>query len=158
MSKFKVYENEFGFYIDYIYSENNNKKCLRLCEDNDYFSFTVFSPDSKMLGSQVIKIDNANPIFLPFMRLLNNVSFVEILEEGTDEGKTISFKNNNNSIDIIFSLNKNPVNVTSVSITNVRLASPNVTFGSDSPVIDDFKNKLHYSLLEIKDNLKEYSM
>ena len=42
MNKLKLYENEFGFYIDYIFSDNDIKKCLRLSEDDDYFSFSIF--------------------------------------------------------------------------------------------------------------------
>ena len=56
---------------------------------------------------------------------------------------------------MVFKLTSIPSNVTSISITNVRLASPNVLFGIGSPEISDFKNKLHSCLLEIKNTLEE---
>jgi len=158
MNKLKLFENEFGFYIDYVFADKSNKKCLRISNDNDYFSFSIFSPYVQMVNTQMINIDCENPIFLPIKRLLENQSYFEVLEEGTNEGKSIIFKNSENSIDIIFNLTEVPTNVASVSFTNIRLASPNVTFGKGSPQISDFKNKLNTTLLEIKDILNEKAM
>ena len=80
------------------------------------------------------------------------------LEEGSNEEKSIIFKNNENNIDIIFNLTSIPTNVASVSPTNIRLSSPNVTFGKNSPQISDFKNKLNSALLNIRNTLKEKHM
>ena len=47
MDKLRCYENESGFYIDYIFQDKNFRKCLRISEDNDYFAFCLFSPSIK---------------------------------------------------------------------------------------------------------------
>ena len=124
----------------------------------EIFSFTLFSPYAQLIHSQEITIDNNNVLFAPLKKLLENNSQIEILEEGTDEGKSIILQTDNKDINIIFKLTETPTKVASISLTNIRLASPNVTFGNGSPQISDFKNKLHLSLLEIKNSLKEYSM
>ena len=158
MNKLKLYEDEFGFYIDYIFTDKSIKKCLRISRDNDYFSFSAFSPYSQMVNEQIITIGRVIPIFLPIKKLLANQPYVEVLEEGSNEGKSIIFKNNENSVDIIFNLSDIPTNVATISLTNVRLASPNVLFGKESPHISDFKNKLNSALLEMKELLKESTM
>jgi hypothetical protein len=158
MNKLKLYENEFGFYIDYIFSDKDIKKCLRLSEDDDYFSFSIFSPNIHLVNSETISINSNNPIFLPLKNLIENNPYIEILEEGSNEEKSIIFKNNENNIDIIFNLTSIPTNVASVSLTNIRLSSPNVTFGKNSPKISDFKNKLNSALLNIRNTLKEKHM
>ena len=89
MNNYKVRENESGFYIDYIYKENNNKKCLSLREDNDYFSFSLFSPFEKLNDIHTINIDSNSVMFKPIKKLIENNDYVEILEEGTNEGKSI---------------------------------------------------------------------
>ena len=155
MNKLKLIENDFGFYIDYIFTDKSNKKCLRISKDDDYFSFSIFSPYEQLVNIQKINIDSSNPLFSPIKKLLEGSTHIEILEEGTDEGKSIIFQDNKHSADIIFNLTNNPTNVTSISLTNVRLASPDVTFGKGSPDISDFKNKLNSALLEIKDKLNE---
>lgn len=158
MDKFRYFENESGFCIDYVFNDNNHKKCLRLSEDNDYFSFSLFSPDEEMMNSQVVNIVSDNPIYSPIKNILENKQRIEILEEGTNEGKSIILEDGNNVINIIFKLTHKPTNIASVSITNVRLSSPNVTFGENSHHIEDFKNKLNCALLEIKDILNEKTM
>lgn len=155
MNKLKLIENDFGFYIDYIFTDKSNKKCLRISKDDDYFSFSIFSPYEQLVNIQKINIDSSNPLFSPIKKLLEGSTLIEILEEGIDEGKSIIFQDNKHSLDIIFNLTNNPTNVTSISLTNVRLASPDVTFGKGSPAIPDFKNKLNSALLEIKDKLNE---
>ena len=151
MNKLKLFEDKSGFYIDYIFTENNSKKCLRLSVDNDYFSFTLISPYEKLKEKYIITFNEGNPIFIALKMLLGNTPFVEILEEGSNEGKSIIIQaKHNNTIDLIFNLNNEELNIISVSITNVRLASPNVTFGKHSPIIENFKNKLHLVLLELK--------
>ena len=117
-----------------------------------------FSPSEQLKDPHTTTVNKNSPIFSAINKLLENNNFIEILEEGTCEGKSIAFKKVNNGIDIVFSLTDTAVNTTSISLTNIRLASPNVTFKKGSPEIPDFKNKLHSSLLEIKDTLKEKSM
>ena len=97
MNKLKLYENEFGFYIDYIFSDKDIKKCLRLSEDDDYFSFSIFSPNMQLLNSEIISINSNNPIFLPLKNLIENNPSIEILEEGSNEEKSIIFKNKDNT-------------------------------------------------------------
>ena len=106
MDKLRCYENESGFYIDYIFQDKNFRKCLRISEDNDYFAFCLFSPDIEMLDTEVINIDKNNLIFLPLQKLMEDKSYIEILEEGSDEGKSIIFKKNDSSINLIFNLIK----------------------------------------------------
>ena len=158
MDKFRYFENESGFFIDYVFDDKNHRKCLRLSEDNDYFSFSLFSPDEEMMHFQVVNIVSDNPIYSPIKNILENKQRIEILEEGTSEGKSIILEDDNDIIKIIFKLANNPTHVASVSITNVRLSSPNVTFGENSHHIEDFKNKLNCALLEIKDILNENTM
>ncbi|MBQ4558466.1 MAG: hypothetical protein IJA61_03740 [Clostridia bacterium] len=158
MDKFKVNENDSGFCIDYIYTQNNDTKCLRLSEDNDYFSFSIFSPNTHLINLETININTNNPLFSPFKKLLEDNQYIKIMEEGTSEGKSLTLQSRENAIDMIFSLTNTPTNLTTISITNVRLASPNVTFAKGSPEISDFKNKLHSALSEIKDCVKENTM
>lgn len=158
MNNFRFYENELGFSIDYIFNDNNFNKCLRLSEDDDYFSFSIFSENIDLMNSISVNINNENPLFVPLYKLLENNTFIDILEEGSDEGKSLSFaKSNDNIIILTFGLTKIPTSASSISITNVRLASPNVTFTEKSDKIDDFKNKLHLAFYEMKDNLKTYT-
>lgn len=159
MNKFRIHENEHGFFIDYIYSDSENKKCLRLSEDNDYFSFTILSQQSDLQNKHRIKIDISNPLFLPIKKLLEGNAYIEILEEGSNENKTLTIINNEDTyIDLIFSLPQTPISATSISITNIRLASPEVTFSKDSPTIQNFKNKLHNMFIEIKQQFKETTL
>ena len=158
MENLRYFENEETFFVDYIYNDNNIKKCLRLSEDNDYFSFCLFSQSNDLKKSQIVKIHNNNPLFLPLLKLLENNNFIEILEEGSNEGKSLIFKYNQNYLELIFILKNNPSNSVSISLTNIRLASPEITFCKNSPTICNFKNKLHSALSEIKNCLHDYSM
>lgn len=156
LNNFRYKENNFGFFIDYIFKDKDRTKCLRLSEDDDYFSFCLFSESIDLEGTESILIDTKNPLFTPLINLLGNNNYIEILDEGSNEGITLSFVKNDSVIDLIFSLPSIPSAAATISITNVRLASPNVTFANNSPEIMDFKNKLHFSLIEIKNSLKEH--
>lgn len=156
MNKIRFFKDNSGFNIDYIFK--NNTMCLRIREDDDYFSFVIFSAENNLPLTQKVNINSDNPLFYSLYRLLENNDFIEILEEGTNEGKSLIFQKHNDSFDLIFKLTNTKCNIASISITNVRLASPSVTFANNSPKISDFKNKLHQSLLEIQDNIQEPSM
>ena len=158
MGNLRFFENEETFFVDYIFNDNNVMKCLRLSEDNDYFSFCLFSQINDLKNSQIVKIPNNNPLFLQLSKLLENNKYIEILEEGSNEGKSLKIKYNQNYLDLIFILKNNPSNLVSISLTNIRLASPEITFCKNSPTICNFKNKLHSALSEIKNYLHDYSM
>ena len=154
MKKLRLFENDDWFAVDYLFEEDNVRKCLRLSVDNDYFSFCVFSGKEDLKGAQSIRIDNNTPLYKPLIRLLEDNGFIEICS-GTNAEESLLLKKQRDSLELTFILGSEPKSVVSLSFPNVRLASPEVNFSKKSPIVSDFKNKLYSSLLEIKKSVIE---
>lgn len=155
MENIRYYESEDGFFVDYIFEDNGAKKCFRLIEDDDYFAFCCFSPAFEMKNVQEVDITESCLLYAPLCSLIGDNKFIEILEEGTGEGKRLAFIKEKNNIKLVFGLQSTKANAISFSITNVRLSSPSVTFSEKSPKVEDFKNKLHSMMVRLKESLQE---
>jgi len=151
-------DNEELRQIDYVYDDGNGRKCLRLSEDNDYFGILLFSSEDDLSNKKTVNISQTNALYGPFSNLIMDNNKVEILEEGTEEHKSLVITKAQNGIILEFVAPEQKNNCICISITNVRMASPDVNFGEGSMKIKDFKNKLHYAFDQIIDNIKEVTM
>lgn len=155
MNNVRCFEIQDGFCLDYIFSYPAGLRCFRVYENNDYFSFCVFSENLDLEGECEIKLEKGNVMFEPFLKLLDGNKKIEVLEEGSNGGKSVIFEEVDGAFVITLVLADEPTSVSTVSITNVRASSPDVLFGEAGSKIADFKNKLHFVLGEIKNKVCE---
>lgn len=102
------------------YSERNNAVLL-IGESDDYFYFTLMKTDENPLNEQFsLDIDKENILYKPFEIVIENFDSLEVMEEGTPEKKSLEFKKNENSIQLIFNLTKADQLFQTIEFANLR--------------------------------------
>ena len=110
MEKVEFYKKDEGAlcsnarWCKYFFKNNSNYGLMMIGETDDYFYFTISLKDGMLKNNYNINISQDSIMYNTFNRLVTGFKVIDVMEEGSPEGKSLCFKNQNNSIDITFNL------------------------------------------------------
>lgn len=115
-----TYSSSRGRYAKLIFGENNLYNFLQISETDDYFCFTIMQRDGVLKDKLCITIANDLPLYRPLINFMDGFEYIEIMEEGSPEGKSIGFKTGSNKIEMIFNLTNHEKVFQSIELANLR--------------------------------------
>ena len=116
----ETYSSSRGRYAKLIFGENNLDNFLQISETDDYFCFTIMQREGSLQGEHCLSITDDLPLYHPLINFMDGFEYIEIMEEGSPERKSIGFKISENNIKVIFNLTNQEKVFQSIELANLR--------------------------------------
>lgn len=161
------YSSSKGRYLKYFF-EKETSGLFQIGETDDYFYFTIMLRDGYLKNEFKLTINEQDVLYEYFSTFLKGFSYIEVMEEGTPEKKSITFIKNENNIEIIFKLTEEEKVFYSIELANLRrlgdtrfaklVPTKNMSeqefYEMESTFRYKFKTRIHQMLDELENKYK----
>lgn len=103
-----------------LFLDDDQQTLLQIGETDDYFYFTIMLKENYLKNSHSLIISPTSVLYSPLCDLLSDFKEIEVMEEGSPERKSISFKKEPNQIEIKFTLTDQEKVFYTIELANLR--------------------------------------
>lgn len=148
------YSTSRGRWVKCLFDKGDS--LMIIGETDDYFYFTLMLREGYLAHEYSVEISMDDEMYNPLVKLLEGFKLIEVLEEGTPEGKSLSFEKGEDCIHIVFHLTEEERAFYTIEFANLRRLGDtkfkNITF--DEADLSDVCNPREEFIREFRYNFK----